>query len=169
VKRWLPYLGLALGLALVAFSLFFGTSDEERIRGRLQELEDVVAMSDSRENVVFRATRIRKAFGEIFTKDAVFSVPELDTAESARARLIELAASVPHYFSTARLDLDGLQIRLDASKEHAVAIGDAKLLGTRTEGTREQDLRKTSIRLDKVSGEWRIVNVAVSPPQHESD
>ncbi len=164
MKRWLPYLGIAFGVALVVYAVFFGKNEEERIRQRLHQLEDSVAV-DGAENPVLRAARLRKELGELVTHDVRIAIPELDGVDSGRNQLVELAAAAPQQFKSARIDLEALRIRLDDPKEHAVAVGDAKLAGTRQDGEREQSFRTVSLRLDKLNGEWRIVDVSVSPPK----
>ncbi len=164
MKRWLPYLGIAFGLALVVYSVFFGKNEEDRIRQRLHQLEEAVAV-DGEENPVLRAARVRKELGEIFTQDVTLAIPELDASEGGRAALVDLATAAPQQYQRAHVDLDGLRIRLDEPKEHAVAVGDAKLSGARQDGQPEQDVRTVSLRLDKIDGEWRIVNVSVSTPR----
>jgi hypothetical protein len=163
MRRWLPYLGIALGVALVAYALFFVKSDEERIRERLVELAASVEVKDRREMPLIRAARVRKSFATLFSKDVRLAIPEVGTVDRGREPLVELAVSAQSEFSSVALDLDGLSIRLDESKEHGLAVGTAKLSGTREDGVVSRDTRTVSLRLDRQEDEWRIVDVSVSP------
>ncbi|MBM4375068.1 MAG: hypothetical protein FJ095_08290 [Deltaproteobacteria bacterium] len=164
MRRWLPYLGIALGIALVAYALFFVRSDEERIRERLTELASSVEVKDRRETPMIRAARVRKSFATLFSKEVRLAVPELGTVDRGREPLVDLTVSAQSEFASVALDLDGLSIRLDESKEHGLAVGTAKLSGTREDGTLSRDTRTVSLRLDRQEDEWRIVDVSVSPP-----
>ena len=163
MKRWLPFLGIALGVALVVYALAFGKTDEERIRERLSELAASVEIKDRRESPALRGARLRKSFGEIFAKDVRLAIPELGTSDRGREPLVSLAVSAQGEFASVKLDLDALAIRLDETKEHALAVGVANLVGTREDGRRSRDARTASLRFDRVDGEWRIVDVSVSP------
>jgi hypothetical protein len=168
MKRWLPYVGIVFGLALVAYALFFRQTEEEIVRERLHELEDAVALSGPGENQVLRAARLRKSFADLFTQEVVVAIPELSGASTGRAELIELAAAAPLQYKSARIDLANLKITLDPTKTHAVAVGDAKLIGERVDGAREQDSRTVSLSFDKIGSVWRIVNVSASPPKENA-
>ncbi|MBM4359413.1 MAG: nuclear transport factor 2 family protein [Deltaproteobacteria bacterium] len=168
MKRWLPYLGLALGVALVVYALFFVKTEEERLRERLDALEAAVAIDDARETPLVRDARLRKRFAEIFTKDVALAVPELGATDKGRTALADLAISAQHRLARTSLDLDDLAIRLDESKQHALAVGIAHLVGTEADGTLIRDDRTVSLRLDVIEGEWRIVDVSVSPPTDDS-
>jgi hypothetical protein len=168
MKRWLPYLGIALGTALVVYALFFAKTEEERIRARLDELESTVAVDDARETPLVRAARLRKSFAEIFAKDVSLAIPELGATDKGRAALADLALSAQEQLARIDLELDDLAIRLDESKERALAVGVAHLRGTQRDGTRTLDDRTVSLRLDRIEGQWRIVDVTVSPPKDDS-
>jgi hypothetical protein len=161
MKRWLPHIGIVLGVMLAVYALFFGSSDEDLIREQLERLEDAIAVSEGGQNVVVRAAHIRKEFSEIFIKDVSFEVPDLTTEESGRRALVALAASAPQLFRSAHVDLDSLAIGVDGPGLTAVAQGNATLTGTRQSGEPERDQRQVSLRFDKIDGNWLCVSLSV--------
>jgi hypothetical protein len=160
-RRWLPLAGVAVGATLVAYALFFGKTEEERIRQRLHQLEDAVAV-DGAENPMLRAARLRKDFADLIAQNVTVAIPELGASEGGRAHLVEVAAGAAGQWRTARVDLGGLAIRIDETKDHAVCVGDAKLTATSGAGEPERDVRTVSLRLDKLEGQWRVVDISVS-------
>ena len=162
MKRWLPHIGIALGVAIAIYALFFGSSDEDLIRAQLERLEDAVAVSDGGGNLVVRAAHVKKEFAEIFVKEVTFEVPELTTEESGRRALVALGASAPRLFRTATVDLDDLSIDVDEPGLTALAQGSATLTATRHSGEPDRDQRTVSLRFDKIDGEWRCVSLSVS-------
>jgi hypothetical protein len=165
MKRWLPYVGIFLGVVLAGYALFFNDSDEDRIRARLQELELTVGMNEAERNILFRLARVKKAFSEIFIKQVTYDLPELHAKERGRTRLAALAANAPRLYRTVRVDLGELNIKVDASRSSAAAYGKAVLIGERLSGQPQRDARTVSFRFDKVEGSWRIVSVIASPPE----
>jgi len=164
MRRWLPHVGLLIGLGLVIYALFFAQDDTDRIRQQLEALEAAVEVKPQ-ENVVIRAARVRSAFVEIFSKDVRFEVPELLAGQSDRKELVKVASSAPQQFRSAIIDTDRLQIDVDNAGETAVATGDVTLSGVRLSGEPTRDERTVSIRFDAIEGQWRIVSLTVSMPQ----
>lgn len=164
MRRWLPHIGILIGLGLVVYALFFAEDDADRIRERLEQLEAAVEVKPQ-ENVVIRAARVRKELVEIFVKDVHFEIPELLENQSGRKELIGVASSAPQQFRAARIDTDGLRIDIDDAGESAVCTGNVTLAGVRQSGEPARDERTVSIRLDEIEGEWRIVSFTVSMPQ----
>ncbi len=163
MKRYLPHLGIALGVAIAVYALFFSESDEDRIRDVLDRLTDAIAVTPEDQNMVLRAAHIKGEFADIFTKEVSFAIPELNQAAGGkRVELVGLAAKAPQLWSDARVDLSGLSIRVDEAGLSAVAVGDAQLDAIRRGGQIERDTRKVSISLDKIDGDWRIVSLTVS-------
>ncbi len=168
MKRWLPQLGLVVGLLIAGYAFFFSTSEEARVRELLDRLEAAVAVSEEDTNALMFLSFVRKEFAEIFAPDVSYGIAELSMGSPGRAGLAELAAAGPRVFSTAKLDLDGLELTLDESKEHALGVGTAVLDGTRRGGTPERIAREASISLDLVDGDWRIVSVSVAAPEESA-
>jgi len=168
VKRWLPHIGIVLGIAIAVYALFFSNSDEDVIRDKLAQLEEAVRISDGNTNIVIRAARVKKEFGEIFEKEVTIEVPELTDASSGRTELVQLAASAPKLWRTASVDLGNLSVDVDHSGTTAVAYGQAVLTATRHSGDLHRDERTVSLRFDKIDGDWRIVHVSVSAGQDDS-
>lgn len=162
MKRWLPHIGIALGICIAVYALLLKSSDEELIRERLAQLEQAVKVSAGDTNVVIRGARIKKEFTEIFQKDVTIEIPELTEIRAGRAELVQLAASAPQLWQTATVDLDGLSVEVDQAGTSGVAYGDATLTATKHGGELHRDTRTVSLRFDKIDGEWQIVNVSVS-------
>jgi phosphoribosylformylglycinamidine synthase len=162
MKRYLPHIGIALGIALAVYALFFSESDEDKIRALFNRLEDAVRVTEDDTNLVVRAAHIKGEFTEIFTKDVNFEIPELINVKTGRAELAGLAAKAPQMWRTASVNLDDLGITLDDPGNGAVAVGNAVLDATRHDGQLTRDTRNVSIRLEKIEGDWRIIQVTVS-------
>lgn len=162
MRRWLPHIGLVLGLSIAIYALFFADTDEERIRSRLDQLEDVIVVTADDTNVMVRTARVKKEFVEIFVKEVTIEIPELTEVHTGRDELIGLAGNAPQLYRTASVSLGGLHIDVDKSKTSAVAYGEVTLNATRHNGEIESDTRIVSLRFDKVEDEWRIVSVNVS-------
>lgn len=163
MKRWLPHLGVVAGLAIALYALFFGSSDEDRIRELLRRLESSVQVHDGNFNIIMRGSRIRKSFSTIFIRDVAFRIPDLQSTGAHRKALVALATQAPRLYRTAVVDLSELEIKLDDQAASATAFGDASLIGVRQGGLAERDRRSVSLRLDKIKGDWRIVALDVSP------
>ncbi|MCA9623046.1 MAG: hypothetical protein KC731_28705 [Myxococcales bacterium] len=167
MKRWLPHIGIVVGILIAVYALFFSTSDEDAIREQLERLEAVAAVSADDTNIVVRTAHVRKELSELVTEDVTFEIPELTTEERGRVALAGLAASAPRLFRTASVDLDGLAIDIDQQATTAIARGPAVLTGTRQSGELDRDRRTVAIRFDKIDGDWRVVSLSVSA--RESD
>lgn len=162
MRRFLPHLGIALGVCIVLYAVFSGSSDEDAIRKQLDRLEAAVAVTAGDTNPVLRGARVKNAFVELFIQDVTIEIPELSSARSGRIELVGLAAQAPSLYRTASVDLGQLVIKVDEPKLSALAYGDATLTGTRQSGGLEEDKRTVSLRFDKVEGAWLIVAISVS-------
>lgn len=166
LKRFLPHLGVVLGVAIAVYALFFSSSEEDLIRGKLDQLEEAIKVTPAETNLVVRAARVNGAFKEIFDPQVSYDVPELTNAtEGGRSALAKLAASAPQLWREASVDLDPLAIEVDEAGMSAVASGDATLTATRQSGELDRDTRTVSIRFDKIDGEWLVVSLSVSAKQ----
>jgi hypothetical protein len=162
MKRYVPYVAVAVGLLVVVYALFFGSSDEDEIRERLALLEETVEVRATQENIVLRAARIKDAFSEVFVKEVSIEIPELTNVRTGRAELVGLATQAPNWYRTANADLGGLRVDVDDAGLSALVSGPVTLQGTRLTGEPLRDERTVSIRCDKIDGEWRIVSLSVS-------
>ena len=79
--------------------------------------------------------------------------------ETFPAELAGLAAKAPQLWRTASVDLDSLEITIDAGGSSAIAVGDAQLLATKHNGEVHSDTRKVTISFEKIDGDWRIVSL----------
>src|SRR5690606_21189462 len=89
VKRWLPHFGIALGVAIAIYALFFAESAEDRIRSQLDALEEALVVTGT-ENPVLRAARIKKAFEALMLPEVHFEIPELAEGDTGRNELVRL-------------------------------------------------------------------------------
>ncbi|MSP26788.1 MAG: hypothetical protein EXR75_16925 [Myxococcales bacterium] len=161
MKRWLPHLGVALGLIIAVYALYFSESEEDRVRALLDRLELAVGVTEQDSNLLFRGAQIRKEFSEIFDSSVSVAVAELSGGSPGRAGLSELATGAPRMFATATLELDGLALTLDKTKKHALAVGTVVIRGTRHGGAAERIVREASLSIEEIEGDWRIVNVTI--------
>jgi hypothetical protein len=168
MKRYLPHLGIALGLALAIYALFFSESDEDKIRAVLDHLEVTIRVSPDDTNMVVRMAHIKGEFKEIFSKEVSFDIPELSNMSAGRTELAGLAAKAPQMWRTATVDLSDVGISVDEGATGAVAVGHAVLDATRHNGQLHRDTRQVSISVEKIEGEWRIVGMTVSAKDETS-
>jgi hypothetical protein len=165
-KRWLPHVGVAVGVFIALYALFFSTSDEDAIRAQLEALQTAVRVTPDDTNIVVRAARTKGAFAEIFIKEVSYEIPELAHATGGgRTELAMLAANAPQLWREARVDLGALAIDIDQAGMSAVAYGEAHLVATRQGGDLERDSRTVSLRFDKIDDDWRIVSLSASPKE----
>ena len=161
-RRWVPLLAVVLGLGIFAYATFFGPTDEELVRSRLDALASAIEVKPSEQNVVLRAARIKEAFGSIFVKDVALAIPELTELRSGRKELVQVAAQAMSLYRAAWVDVTSLGIDIDKMGLSAVASGKVTLHATSHGGEAQLDTRTVSLRFDKVEGKWLIVSVSVS-------
>jgi phosphoribosylformylglycinamidine synthase len=162
MRRWLPHIGIVVGLSIAIYALLLSSSDEDRIREKLEQLEQAVEVTPGDTNVLVRTARVKKNLSEIFVKEVTFEIPELTTKSSGRDELVALAGTAPQLYRTAIVDLGSLAIEVDSAGVSAVAHGEATLTATRHAGGVERDTRTVSLRFDKIDGDWLIVSASVS-------
>lgn len=162
MKRYLPHLGIVIGVAIAVYALFFSESDEDKIRTLLERLENAVAVTPDDTNLVLRAARVKNELTKVFTKEVSFDIPELSNVSAGRDELVGLAAKAPQVWRAGTIHLDGLAISIDDAGMGGLAVGDARLNATRHDGQVQRDTRKVSISLEKIEGQWRIVSMTVS-------
>ena len=167
MKRWLPHIGIAVGVCIAVYALFFTSSDEDEIRALLEQLEQSVKVTEGDTNQVLRGARLKREFSEIFIKDVGIEIPELTTISAGRMELVGLATRAPMLYRRATVNLDGLTIEIDSEGLSAAATGDAVLTASRQSGETERDTRDVLLRLDKIDDSWRIVSLTVSTRQDE--
>ncbi|MBI4702275.1 MAG: nuclear transport factor 2 family protein [Deltaproteobacteria bacterium] len=168
MKCWLPPAGIALGIALALYALLSGSSDEDLIRERLEQLEAAVEVTGPGTNPVMRGAKVKGEFAEIFTKDVEIRIPELTDTTAGRAELVGLATQAPSWYAQVSVDLGSLEIDLDEVAASAHVFGQATLRGTKHDGSPHRDTRTVSLRCDKIEDKWRIASITVSPKQDGS-
>jgi hypothetical protein len=166
-RRWVPLLAIVLGLGAFGYATFFGATDEELLRARLDALAGAIEVKPSEQNIVLRAARIKEAFSTIFVKDVAIAIPELTELRSGRKELVQVAAQAMTFYRTAWVDVGGLGLDVDKAGLSAVASGKVKLHATSHGGEAQLDERTVSLRFDKIEGKWLIVSVAVSTKGEE--
>lgn len=169
MKRFLPHAAIAAGLAIFLYAVFFGSSDEDLIREKLDLLAETIEVKGHQENIVVRGARIKDAFADIFTKEVVIEIPELTNVSTGRMELVGLASQAPTWYRTASVDLDSLQVDVDQQGLSAHVSGPVTLTATRLTGELARDRRTTSLRFDKIEDEWKVVSVTVSAKETEEE
>lgn len=161
MKRWLPIGLVAAGVALAVYATFFWSSDEDRIRARLDQLAAAVRVGGG-ENPVFRQARLRGDFAEIFTKDARARVAEVAEGLQGRDALVGAATQLAGPYQTADVSLGGVGVRIDRAGVTAEVDATATLTGVMHGQPPRRDERKVTFQLEKIDGDWMIVSATVA-------
>jgi hypothetical protein len=161
VKRALAFGGIAAGLALVAYALFSGETDEEQIRRRLDELASVVAVERQPGNVALRGLQLKGKFQGLFEKNVTATIPELGSSRSGRDDLAVLAAQSTVYFQFLDLDFDDVSVAIDGTGANAVVKATVVMTAVRRgEADPRRDERQVRLRFSKDEERgWRIASV----------
>ena len=164
MRRFLPHLGIALGLLLVAYALWWSDSDEDQIRAKLEAIEEVAEVGRGPTNPLLRAAELRKRLAGICIKDVRIRIAELTEVTRGRDELVRLAAAAPQLYRTVEVDLSDLAVEVDRSARSAAAHGPATLTAVEHGGRVRRDRREVMLRFDKIEGDWRLVSIRVSSP-----
>lgn len=194
-RRWLGYLAVAGGAALVGYAVLAQPSDEERIRGQLEALAEAVSSPEPVTNVVFRANYLKERFDELLTADVHVDVPEVGSLPSDHRGLALAAARVQTGIGVFDVTLGSLDIDVGVEEpgKHAVekgveeavdgaarderadegargaAVGDAAVARGRVKvagSSYRREERDVVFALRKDGGTWRVSSVRVSAPEH---
>lgn len=160
MRRWLPLSLILLGVALGLYALF-GSSDEDRIRERLDQLADAVRVHDGELNPIVRHGRIRQEFAEIFTKEASVVAPEVGEGLHGRDALSAAAAQLAGVYQSAHVSWGGVDIRIERGGLGAEVAATATITGSRHGQPLRRDERSVKLRLEEIDGDWKILSATV--------
>lgn len=159
MRRALLWVGLAVGVALVAYAIFARKTDEEIIAEQLARLAAAVSI-DSEENPLARGARLSGQFRDLFTPGATASVPELSAPVQGRRELVALATRAVASFRSLDVAFSGTSIEVGSAAANVTTT--AKLNGVRTDGDFDRGERAVRLRWLRSEGDWKIDSVSVS-------
>jgi hypothetical protein len=161
---------LALGLAVLAYAVFWAPTEEEKIRAVLGHLERAVhTTEETGRNPLVRSASVREAFREIFDKDVTYRIPELTTGRSGREHLVELATRATVSLTTFDVDFTSIDVEHTADSPRARVTTVAELDAFRGGERYEQGKRKVMFDFTRTDGDWTISNFRVSPPLDDAE
>ncbi len=154
----------ALGVAAIIFFVFFGKSDEDRIREALARLTQVVEIKDDGSNPLLRAARVRDDLAQVLTDDVHVSISELGGGRQGRQGIADAAAQAQLLFTSAQVDLRHVEIKLETGAPTAQVSAEARLTGKRRGGESRRDDRNVDFLLVKDGSQWKIRSITVWSP-----
>lgn len=162
MKRWLPIVLIAAGILGLVYALFFWSTDEDLIRGKLAQLADAVRVTEDERNPLVRLGRVRQAFSEVFTKEATAAVPEHGEALHGRDALVQAAVGIGNIYQSADVSYSDMDLRIDPGGISAGVTCSATLTGARHGQPIQRDDRRVRFQLEKIDGDWKIVSVSIT-------
>jgi phosphoribosylformylglycinamidine synthase len=159
MKRSLLLGFVAAVACAVIYVLFFGASDESRIRDRLNQLAAAVRIDEDELSPLPRAGRIRSEFTDIFTKDATASVAEIDETFEGRDAMAAAAVQIVSAYRSADVSFDNIKMRIDEAAAEVKAT--AVVTGARHGQGITRDELPVILKLKKMEGDWKIVSAVV--------
>ena len=171
MRRALAFGGLAAGLALLAYAVFSGETDEEQIRRRLDEVAATIEVEGEPQNVAVRGLQLKGKFADLFERNVTATIPELGSGRSGRDELALLAARTTVYFESLDLDFDDVSVIVDGTHTNARVKTTAVMTGVRRGQTEpRRDERKVRLRFFKDQDHgWRISSVKVERAHESSE
>ncbi len=160
MNRKIAIAAIVAGAALVLFALMHRTSDEDRVKARLDTLAQVVHF-DADDNLLLRGARIQRAFADLFVPDVVVRAADLPGSSQGRDGLVALATKPPVPLETAQLDFEHVVVSVDAAHHTARAQADAVVTSTDSAGA-HRDRRQAVFRFVDQDGSWRIAAMDVA-------
>lgn len=151
----------AVGLGLMAYALFSGQTDEERIALTLTRLEQVIGF-ESPPNPLTRAAALHKGLSELVTPDVVLEVPERDFVARGKDDLVRLATVAS--LRMQRFDVDLSLQELELVGDSADAVVDVITDADQGEQPRPSS-RRADLHFLKIDDEWLLASARV----HEGD
>jgi len=167
MKRPLLLALLAAVAGTVIYILFFGASDESRIRDRLEQLAEAVRIDEDELSPLPRAGRIRSEFAEIFTTDASASVAEIDETFEGRDAMAAAAAQLVGRYRSADVSFMNIKVRIHEAAAEVKATA-AVTGATHGQGASREELPVT-LKLKTIDGDWKITSAVVDLRQSSAD
>jgi hypothetical protein len=167
VKRSILVAVIAAVVAATVYTIFFRASDESLIRERLAQLAAAIRIDKGEKSPIARAARVRSEFTEIFTADARASIEELDESLDGRDALVSAAAVLEASYQSLDVSFTGVTMRINGDAADAKAT--AKLTGASADKVATRDEARVNLTLKKISCDWKVVSVSVSPRRGASD
>ncbi|HLM74457.1 MAG TPA: nuclear transport factor 2 family protein [Polyangiaceae bacterium] len=153
----LGFIAAVVGAAI--YVLFFGDSDESRIRDRLDQLAAAVRIDEDELSPLPRAGRIRTEFTDIFTKDATASVAEIDDTFEGRDAMAAAAVQIASVYRSADVSFDNVKVRIDEAAAEVKTT--ALVTGARHGQGITRDELPVILKLKKMEGDWKLVSAVV--------
>jgi hypothetical protein len=150
-------------LVLLGYALF-GSSDEEEIMDRLEELARAVE-TRSDESVIFRQARLNGVFKEALEPTVSLRAPELPTTTGV-PELVKLATLVPQGYGEVALSVGETDVRIDDDAHLARAVSVVTLTGSRG-GELRREKRHVRFTLHEAGSDWRVVEIEVEARSNE--
>ena len=141
----------------MAYALFSGETDEERIALTLTRLEQVIGF-ESPPNPLARAAALNSGLSKLVTPDVVLEVPERNFVARGKGELVRLAVG-----ATARMQRFNLDFSIQELEVHGDSADVALDVITVTDGV--SDAKASSRRADlhfvKIDDEWLLASASV--------
>lgn len=157
--------GIVAGCVVVALITMWFTvfrpSEEDRIRKTLDRFTKAVAVK-SDDNPLARMGRLKSETKDTTTDDVFVTLPDYNVRISDRASLVDNAAKIGLFYTTAECDLTGMTIKVDEAATTAKVDATAVVTGT-VSGEKRVDKRGVHFLLRK-DGDWKISSIDVAPP-----
>lgn len=141
----------------MAYALFSGETDEERIALTLTRLEHVIGF-ESAPNPLTRVAALNGGLSELVTPDVVVEVPERDFVARGKDELVRAAA-----LATGRMQ----RFAVDFSVQELEVQGDSADVAldviTVTDGASDAKAssRRADLRLLKIDDEWLLASARI--------
>lgn len=167
MKRALAIGGVIAGVLLVLWALFGGATDEEKIRARLERLEEAVGFTGDGQNPVFRVAHLNEEFNALFTEHVSVSIPELNGARGGRRALAGLASRATAHLHALDVEFSDVAVAIDRTGSAEVTAR-AQLDAVRIDGENQRDEREVTFRFVETNGDW-LIDAVRATPAHNDD
>lgn len=146
----------AVGLGLMAYALFSGDTDEERIRRTLTGIEQAIGFESS-PNPLTRAALLNGSLSELVTPDVVLEVPERNFAARGRDELVRLAVA-----ATGQMQRFNVSFSVHELEVHGDSADVALDVITVTDAAEPKaSSRRAELHLIKSDDEWLLASARV--------
>lgn len=162
VRRWFPLGVVVVAVVVAVYALFFMSSEEEQIRGRLDQLAEAVRIEEGELNPLVRQGRVREELEDLFTKGASASVAELEDDLQGRDAIISAAIQLAVVYQSAHVSFGDVKVRIDAGGKAAKVSAVARVTGASHGQPSQREKRRVAFQLEKGEGGWRIASATVA-------